>query len=219
MIIFGVILIPTLPVILIFLYFIYFMSYRNVVTTQKEDKKNPIFVCGGVFYNGGDMRFVSNTGMISGAMGVGGKIIGFADHIVFISKKFSIKMPAKKIRFPEVTARIGTRGTQQQAMAYAGAGMSWGSLGAMAKDVFVKIPFIDDNGKKQEPEFELVNNKAAQILQSWIYEKTPKHAKGKAKTVKQKRVKDDDVMQTVKLRYAKGEITKKEFEVMKKDLA
>ena len=161
-----------------------------------------------VFYKGGDMRFLAKTGILS-PLGVMGRLIIQKDLLAFNTNKFAIKMPFKKIDFAKVEHKISLRGSEQEAIAYAGAGMPWGSLGAMAKDLFVKIPFVDENGKKEEPVFEFTNKGEAGRFQKWLYEKVPKSEESDN---------SENPLKTLKLRYAKGEITKKEFEDMKKTL-
>lgn len=180
--------------------------------SKKETSKNE-FKCKTVVYKGGHTLFLAKTGLLT-PMGPIGDLYVKKDTIVFIEagKKIEIKISIKKIDFSDVKQYIGSRGSQQEAMAYAGAGMPWGSLGAMAKDLFVEIPFIDENGKKQKPIFEFTDKKSAEAFQKWLYKKLPKESEKSKKQT-------EDPLSIIKIRYAKGEISKKEFNKMKKELS
>ena len=170
------------------------------------------FKCKSVFYKGGHTLHFSKTGILS-PLGPGGDLFVEKNALVFIAlgKKFEIRMPLNKIDFSEVKNYVSSRGSQQEAMAYAGAGMPWGSLGAMAKDLFVEIPFTDENGKKQKPVFEFTNKGSAEKFQKWLYNKIPSESEKPKKS-------KEDPLEILKIRYAKGEISKKEYEQMKKEL-
>lgn len=175
---------------------------------QKKIKFENEFKCYPVVYKGGHTLFLAKTGLLS-PMGPVGDLHVKKTMLIFIAgKKFEIEIPIDKIDFSDVKQWVGSRGTQQEAMAYAGAGMPWGSIGAMMKDLFVEIPFIDKNGKKQKPVFEFTNKKSAERFQKWLYKKLPKESEKQA----------ENPLEILKIRYAKGEITKKEYEEMKKDL-
>jgi len=164
-----------------------------------------------VYYKGGDARFLAMSGMLS-PLGPAGKLTIESDMLIFRSGKILMEMPFSKVRFSRVTQRIDSRGSQQQAIAFAAAGTALGSLGAMAKDLFVKIPFVDGNGMEQEPEFEFANKGEARRFQQWLYARTSKRRARVDEGVEQ------DPLTILRARYARGEITRKEYERMKEDL-
>jgi len=165
-----------------------------------------------VLYNGGSSQHFVKKGLLS-PLGIGGDIFIKNDMIVFASynKKTKIEMPLAKIDFSKIKISIGSRGSNQEAMAFAGAGMALGSVGAMMKDLFIEIPFIDEQNKKQNPIFEFINKGSAENFQKWIYNRIPEESE-KSKNSK------ENPLEILKIRYAKGEISKKEYEEMKKFL-
>lgn len=169
--------------------------------TEKEISYNKQteneFRCNLVYYKGGHTLYFSKTGLTS-PIGPLGYLIVKNDAIIFISgKNLEIRIPINKIDFSDVKHYVGSRGSQQEAMAYAGAGMPWGSLSAMAKDLFAEIPFIDDNGKKQRPIFEFADRKGAEQFQKWLYDKMPAESE---KFIN----KNESPLEILKIRYAKG---------------
>ena len=83
------------------------------------------------------------------------------------------------------------------------------------------IPYIDRNGVLQKPEFEFggIIKKTAKWAEE-IYRRLLPLQDNKTSSVKEKsKIQDlEDPIQILKIRYAKGEITKEEFEEIKKDV-
>ena len=141
----------------------------------------------------------------------------YTDKIIFKQKgsitrrkKWEIEIHVNKIDFNKVEQFIAGRMDTAGAL---GAAMGAGGLGvlvAIQKDLHIKIPHIDENGKKQEPIFALIIKKEAEKMQKWIYDRTSKEG------VFDKE--DNEAIKILKIRFAKGEITKKQFEEMTKDL-
>lgn len=193
---------------LLFWVAVYFLwKYLKNKKQLKEAKETASgeFKCKDVLYKGGHILYFGESG---GELFVGKDML----TLVGYRNSFEIKMPLNKIDFSQVKHYIGSRGTQQEAMAYAGAHMPLGSIAAMRKDLFVEIPFIDENGKKQNPIFEFTDKKSAEKFQKWLYGKIPTESE---KSKKQK----EEPIEILKNRYAKGEISKKEYERMKKELS
>jgi hypothetical protein len=92
------------------------------------------------------------------------------------------------------------------------AGPLW-SMGLRDKNQFVLIEYIDQVGMKQTPLFDS-NNKTKDRLMKTLYEKIKKNKGQKMK----KSTTNEDPVKVLKLRYAKGEISKEEYEEMKKTL-
>ncbi|MEK0360739.1 MAG: SHOCT domain-containing protein, partial [Nitrosopumilus sp.] len=83
------------------------------------------------------------------------------------------------------------------------------------------IPYIDRNAVLQKPEFEFggIIKKTAKWAEE-IYRRLLPLQDNKTSSVKEKsKIQDlEDPIQILKIRYAKGEITKEEFEEIKKDV-
>jgi|SRR3989338_1140307 len=185
----------------------------GLFNVSKKDNVESEFTCRTVVYKGGHSLFLSKSGMLS-PMGPTGTLYVKKNIIIFDGKNIEINMPINKIDFSDVRQWQDSRGTQQQAMAFAGKGMAWGSIGAMSKDFFVEISFIDEKGKRQKPIFEFTNKGNAEKFQKWLYNKLPSES---SKSKKQSEA--EDPLSVLKLRYAKGQISKKEYERMKKELS
>lgn len=145
-------------------------------------------------YFGGHQNFTKNAG---------GNIIVTDEEIIFVKstilgKGWSFTIPFEKIKTKEVV--FGSDGSKER----------------------ITIPFVDESKTIQKPVFWVVKNKDFNNI---LFEKIPTLWKKIKKTesilVKPKKVEevyDDEAMRIIKLRYAKGEISKEQFEQMKKDI-
>lgn len=108
-----------------------------------------------------------------------------------------------------------------------GAGLVGGTINESGKSHRIVIPYIDENGIPQEPRFG-ISSFGGKKIREWsakVYELVVKNKKEnlQAKTdhetlQQQPQSIADEPIKILKLRYAKGEITKEQFETMKKDL-
>jgi hypothetical protein len=92
------------------------------------------------------------------------------------------------------------------------AGPLW-SMGFPDKNQFVLIEYVDHVGIKQTPLFDS-NNETKDRIMKTLYKEIKKH---KEKETKEPTPQEDPVT-VLKLRYVKGEISKEEYEEMKKTL-
>jgi hypothetical protein len=92
------------------------------------------------------------------------------------------------------------------------AGPLW-SMGFPDKNQFVLIEYVDHVGIKQTPLFDS-NNETKDRIMKTLYKEIKKH---KEKETKEPTPQEDPVT-VLKLRYVKGEISKEEYEEMKKPL-
>jgi len=95
------------------------------------------------------------------------------------------------------------------------AGPLWG-MGMPVKQKFVAVQYTDLNGRQHTPLFDFApdfGDKRKADFMSRLYEFTKNNPKPTVTTAA------EDPMQMLKLRYAKGEITKEQFEEMKQTLS
>ena len=169
----------------------------------------------GFFYWGGHKE-VQITGffkMIKGEATLYHDSIDFKKH----NSGTIISIPLKSVQFESfgIQNKITGQSFQGGKFGFAFAGTTQNMTSAR-----LVIPYIDRNGVLQKPEFEF----------GGIIKKTGKWAdeiykrllplQNNSNVVKNKTEvnQDDEPMRILKIRYAKGEITKEEFEEIKKDL-
>jgi len=100
-----------------------------------------------------------------------------------------------------------------------------GSIDKSGKAHDIVIPYIDENGVPQEPRFGVASimgkgiKKWAEELYQAVVNAQKDILKVSDKNSQTNEKTDEDPIKILKIRYAKGEITKEEFEQMKKDLS
>jgi len=175
-------------------------------------EKDAILCAVSCFYLGGHMEYPVELGFLKKALpGQDGYLGATNDFIIFVKpavlgKKWFFKIPFNridvqdvKIEFKEIHTLHGT-----VAALYATGGIGLG------KQNVIKIPFIDDNGVEQEPQFAIKKMKDFGVFVNKKLNELRKKANNEDKK---------DPLQILKTRYAKGEISKTEFEKMKKILS
>jgi len=108
---------------------------------------------------------------------------------------------------------------------FGAAGVAGGSSHDEGKAHHIVIPYVDENGIPQKPRFGIssIGGKAIREWSEKVYSQIVKIKKNDLETIQGKTdsiesIQSDDPLHIVKLRFAKGEITKEEFEDMKKML-
>ncbi|HUL14337.1 MAG TPA: SHOCT domain-containing protein [Candidatus Acidoferrum sp.] len=104
-------------------------------------------------------------------------------------------------------------------------GVGAGSIHDEGKAHHIVIPYVDENGIPQKPRFGIssIGGKAIREWSEKVYEQIVKAKRVESASIQEKTssaesTKNEDPIHVLKLRFAKGEITKEEFEDMKKML-
>lgn len=143
------------------------------------------------------------------------------------SKRWEIVIPISSIitekwRVEEVGRRqtISGAGTSIDNLAFGG-----GSIQESGKEHHIVIPYVDENGIPQEPRFGVSSfrGKAIGEWSSKLYEQVTKARKNDVSQRVEARTSNnespqtsDDPVKVLRLRFAKGEISKEEYEEMRK---
>lgn len=145
------------------------------------------------------------------------------------SKRWMIKIPLDKVIVGEWTIDEKVR---RKSMVGGGAGLGFGLFGGVGaihdsgKSHDIVVPFIDENGIQQAPRFG-VTSITGNAIKDWaklIYETLVKvhrekqlvaDTKVEEPKVAESKKSNEDPLKILKLRLAKGEITKEEFEELK----
>lgn len=112
------------------------------------------------------------------------------------------------------------------ALGDSGVAIGGGTMHDSGKAHHVVVPYIDENGIPQEPRFgaSSIGGKVIRELSAKLYELIVKSNKNSLQTANNKqqsftsKTKDDVPLQVLKMRLVKGEITKEDFEELKKML-
>ena len=169
-----------------------------------------------------------------------GKLFLTEHHLIFV--KGNNKNPYKKLQIiiPLVSVamdkwRIEEEGRRQ---IISGAGVSMNNVGVVGGTIHnsgkahhIVVPYLDENGISQEPRFGVSSfgGKAIRELASKLYEQIVKETNTKSNQVPPSNMNlksvtgsvpiTDDPISVLKLRFAKGEISKEEYEDMQKTLS
>lgn len=159
-------------------------------------------------------------------------------YLIFIkmdsspTKRIEIIIPLSSViiegwRIEEESRRKSvSMGTLASPSVFGIAGYTGGAIHEEGKAHHIVIPYVDENGIPQEPRFGISSYKGQEI-RKWsetIYSQIVRIKKDVPKAV-QEQVKpvesinkSEDPLHVLKLRFAKGEITKEEFDEMRKTL-
>jgi len=136
--------------------------------------------------------------------------------LLFSKYNWTINIPLNKIIWNEVSQDTGEDFEYKQEMsasAYFATGLPVSSISRNI--TYLTIPYKDEKGVIQRPRFTFRDEKILKKVSEFFFEKIAKIPNMNEKKVE----KIEDPLKILKLRYAKGEITKKEYEEMKEDLA
>lgn len=167
--------------------------------------KDILFACGGEYY-GGHMGFGTRK-YDQVTIGITKNFIVAVKTAFLKRNKWIMKIPIKKILVHEV--RVGSEEAEGRYDTISSI-YATGGLGLKGKVNMITIPFIDNDGIKQTPKF---STKKFKDFSKIFYEQIKK-----IKPVTKEKADEDDSIKILKIRYAKGEVTKKQFREMRKDL-
>ena len=151
-------------------------------------------------YYGGHLEH-SIEKFVDGYIGITKNSIIFVNIAIRKKNKWFIKIPFDKIIVNEIKEKMEDIYSTKETIASI---YAFGGLGMKGKQNIITIPYIDKNGIKQEPKFS-VKKKHREKFSTIFYERLTKLAK----KIKTKKVPEEDPLKILKLRYAKGEISKK----------
>jgi len=178
----------------------------------KHPEKANILLETSATYWGGHMKYPL-SGLLGG-IGEFGDIRIVEKEITFVSsrKKWVISMPMGRVLWDKVLVStekdIGYE-QKMSGMAFFATGLPMTTYSQQA--TYFTIPYKDKNNVIQSPKFQV---KKAKELSEILY-----HQISKAKKAEKPKEDEENPLEILKVRFAKGQISKKEFEEMKKELA
>jgi len=196
------------------------LLYRKLKEKEGKDAKSePIVeeklensIKGTATYWGGHLRYPPSKSGEYGHFILDDETFAFERLSLLLKKIWEIKIPLNKIIWEEVSQGTMEDFQYKQRMAavsYFATGLPVTSYSSHI--TYLTIPYKDEKNIIQKPRFAISNKKSMKKVSEFLFEKIPKRNEKKEGKI-------EDPMKVLKLRYANGEITKKEFEEMKKDL-
>jgi hypothetical protein len=176
------------------------------VASIKSDEL--LFAESGSYYGGHLEHSVEK--FVNGYLGITADSLFFVNIAILRKNKWFIRIPFRQVILNEVKEKMEDIYSTKETIAgiYA-----LGGLGMKDKQNIITIPHVDENGVKHESKFS-VSKKHREKFSKLLYERLSKLAKRTEISGKG----EEDPLQILKIRYAKGEISKKEYEEMKKEL-
>jgi len=168
-------------------------------------------------YYGGHKRYVSGgyyTNEAIGTLELSQNYLGFTEK----NNKFNIIIPLSSIIVEDWNIETSARRKVTSGMI----GFGFGNIHESGKKHTFVVPYIDENGIRQEPQFGFITFIGRNPAEKWaqvLYDKLVKVKKEKLETSVDKLSKNEEnPLKVLKLRLAKGEISKEEFEELKQVL-
>lgn len=143
------------------------------------------------------------------------------------SKRWEITIPLRSINIEKWGIEEESRRKSITGSGVAltdGVAIGGGAIHDSGKAHHIVVPYLDENNIPQEPRFgaSSIGGKVIRELSAKLYELIVKSKKGEQKTneseMEMSKTKEDDPILVLKMRLAKGEITKEEFEELRKML-
>jgi len=178
---------------------------------KKKKERPKILLSTSATYWGGHIKHPIGKNGESGRLLVTEEKITF-NNITFLSKnKWTIEIPLEKVLWDKILIGTGKDIAYEQQMsgwAFFATGLPVSTYSRQT--TFFTITFKDENNVVHSPKFQVKNTKEfSEVLYNRI-----------SKIKKRELTKEDaeEPLKVLKMRYAKGEISRKDFEQKKKDL-
>lgn len=198
-----------------------------------EDRKNEIYskefvkkygdiiksTPSGLYY-GGHKAYLAG-GMFNDFQG--GNLTLTQNYLMFVCRKFRIEIPLKSIIIEDWKVDEKTR-----RKTVSGGGLAFGLFGGYGtikesgKGHDIVVPYIDENGIAQAPRFGVASlsgnaiREWAQAIYQQLVNVSKENKAQKTDSSEERHSESDEPLKLLKMRLAKGEITKEEFEDLRK---